>query len=83
VSVNPCAQLRYVRVSREITVLPSVSLHESVAPSYSRSGELVLSLNISNYRTDGTPEEREVTVHKVGPVGGLPRGEGGNDGLIA
>lgn len=41
-------------------MLPSVSVLESVAPSYARSGEGVLSLNVSNYRTDADAAHREV-----------------------
>lgn len=50
-------------------MLPSVSILESVAPSYAHSGQGILSLNVTNYRTDGDAPHREVsrpfTIHNI------------------
>ena len=61
-------EYRYVEVYRDICVLPSVSIAPSISPSYSMPGECVLSLNVSNYRTDGEPNDRSIQIHKVSPV---------------
>lgn len=58
-------EYRYVEVYRDICVLPSVSIAPSISPSYSMPGECVLSLNVSNYRTDGEPNDRCIQIHKV------------------
>ena len=56
---------RYTEVVRDVCVLPSVSVVPSVSPSYSQPGECVLSLTVSNYRTDGEAQHRQVELHSV------------------
>lgn len=56
---------RFAEVSKELCVLPSIAVTPSVSPSYSRPGECVLSLNVSNYRTDGRAVDRQVELHSV------------------
>lgn len=58
-------QYRYAHVAVDVCVLPSVALAPSVSPSYGRPGECVLSLNATNYRTDGDPGARRVELHSV------------------
>jgi hypothetical protein len=45
---------RHVYTGLELCVLPSLSVAASVLPSYSAVGEYVLSLEITNYRTDSS-----------------------------
>jgi len=79
-------EYRYTEVAQDVCVLPSVSVVPSVSPSYSQPGECILSLNVSNYRTDGSASDREVELHSVvalsrlwrlEPIGGILMGGGG------
>ena len=76
-------EYRYTEVSQDVCVLPSVSMTPSVSPSYACPGECVLSLNVSNYRTDGDAREREVVLHSVIALSRLwklePIGGGGGE----
>ena len=48
-------------------VLPSLSVAASVLPSYSRRGEYVLSLEATNYRSNGddVSDNKHLRIHKV------------------
>lgn len=51
----------------EMCVLPSLSVAASVLPSYSRRGEYVLSLEATNYRSNGDElsGNKHLRIHKV------------------
>lgn len=65
-------------MSVEMCVLPSLSVAASVLPSYSRRGEYVLSLEATNYRSNGDEAQgnRHLRIHKVGRAEVLPRQRG-------
>ncbi|CAM9817207.1 unnamed protein product [Ectocarpus fasciculatus] len=82
---------RHTPVSVEMCVLPSLSVAASVLPSYSRRGEYVLSLEATNYRSNGdeTQGNRHLRIHKVcaisrcwrmEPLAGVPSKEEGGVG---
>jgi len=56
---------RTLRMEKEVCVLPSLAISTSVHPSYNRKDEYVLSLEITNYRSDGQQRDRDLIVHKV------------------
>lgn len=58
---------RHAPVSVEMCVLPSLSVAASVLPSYSRRGEYVLSLEATNYRSNGDEMSgsKHLRIHKV------------------
>ena len=59
---------RHAPLSMEMCVLPSLSVAASVLPSYSRRGEYVLSLEATNYRSNGDDAlgTQHLRIHKVG-----------------
>lgn len=62
-----CRLERHAPVSVEMCVLPSLSVAASVLPSYARRGEYVLSLEATNYRSNGDDvwDNRHFRIHKV------------------
>lgn len=58
---------RHAPLSVEMCVLPSLSVAASVLPSYSRRGEYVLSLEATNYRSNGDDalDTQHLRIHKV------------------
>ncbi|CBJ30639.1 conserved unknown protein [Ectocarpus siliculosus] len=85
---------RHAPVSLEMCVLPSLSVAASVLPSYSRRGEYVLSLEATNYRSNGDEAQgnRHLRIHKVcaisrcwrmEPLAGVPSKEEGGVGAGA
>mmetsp|Transcript_665 Transcript_665/g.2083 ORF Transcript_665/g.2083 Transcript_665/m.2083 type:complete len:1435 (-) Transcript_665:249-4553(-) len=56
---------RYLRLSFEITVQPSLVVNTRLAASRSTPGECLLSLDLSNARTDGDLEARGIFIQDV------------------
>ncbi|CAN0333439.1 unnamed protein product, partial [Discosporangium mesarthrocarpum] len=58
---------RYSPLCVEMSVLPSLSVSANVLPSYSHRGEYFLSLEATNYRSNGDERggKREINIYKV------------------
>lgn len=61
----PPAFARHVRLCAELLVLPSVSVSATVRPSYDRATEHVLSVQLTNYRSDGDVVTRDVRARHI------------------
>ncbi len=61
----PPAFARRVRLCAELLVLPSVSVSATVRPSYDRATEHVLSVQLTNYRSDGDVVARDVRARHI------------------
>jgi len=56
---------RTLRIDLEVCVSPSLALSIIVNPSYNHKDEYVLSLEMTNYRSDAAAADRNLYIHKV------------------